>query len=130
MARFAAKLLFAWDPEPDGIRRRRRLCEERIVTFEARSTRAALARAEAWGRRSTFEHRYTRAVARFQFLGVLDLMELGLECEPGEVWYELRRRVRPRERRSHLVPPKRTLQAFKDERVDITLKRLAAKGAV
>jgi hypothetical protein len=45
MRLYAAKLLFAWDPDPITNSRKTRLCEERIVTFEARSPRAAVKRA-------------------------------------------------------------------------------------
>ncbi len=52
MARYSAKLLFQFRVEIAGDSEKRRLCEERIVVFEARSPKAALAIAKRKGRES------------------------------------------------------------------------------
>jgi hypothetical protein len=51
---------------------------------------------------------------RFEFVGVLDLLELGLECEADEVWYDTRQMLTPMERRESLIPPERELSAFRN----------------
>src|SRR5688572_29581141 len=112
MPRYAAKLLFEWNPEPNGRRSGRRLCEERIVTFRAGSGRAALARAKSLGRRAVFKSGHLQ----FQFVGILQLMELGVESEAHEVWWELSRKVRPMERRARLLPKEKDLWVFRDGR--------------
>ncbi len=103
--RFAVKLLFQFrvmvkrDP---GIRR---LCEERIVVLEAEDVRAALAQARRRGRAAEFRYENSDGnPVHFEFVGVLDLIELGSECKPGEVWYDLVHKVNPMERRKKLLP--------------------------
>jgi hypothetical protein len=49
---------------------------------------------------------------RLWFVGVLQLMRLGAECADGEVWWELRRRRRAKERPRALLPAARTLWVF------------------
>lgn len=111
MARYAVKLLFDWDPDPVTGSRVMRLTEERIVVFTARSARAAVKRAKRLGRQG--ELRYGGGL-RLRFVGVLQLMELGVECGQGEVWWEFRRRQRAKERATALVPAERALYVFTD----------------
>ncbi len=112
--RYAAKLLFQWNPEPNEPPRRIRLCEERIVTFGARSPRAALARAKAIGRRAQLRLDMEKGPSYLQFVGILQLMQLGLEAEEHEVWWELSYKLLPRERRSRILPRERDLRVFTD----------------
>ena len=105
LKRFAVKLLFQFRVMINRNPGIRRLCEERIIVLEAKSQRTALARAKRRGRAS--HHQYENSDGNrvhFEFIGVLDLLELGQECEPGEVWYDLVRKVRPMERRALLLP--------------------------
>ncbi|SRR6266508_689924 len=111
MARYAVKLLFDWNPDPVTGSRAMRLSEERIIVFTARSGRAAVERAKRLGRQG--ELRYDGGL-RLRFVGVLQLMELGGECEEGEVWWEFRRRRRAKERARALVPAEKTLYVFTD----------------
>lgn len=112
-ARYAAKLLFQFRVVADGDSGKRRICEERIIVIRANSGKAALARAKSRGKRS--EHKYDNDEGHrvhFEFIGVLDLLELGVECQDDEVWYEIRERVLPSERRSKLLPPESKLNAI------------------
>ena len=111
MARYAVKLLFDWNPDPVTGRRVMRLSEERIIVFTARSARAAVKRAKRLGRQG--ELRYGGGL-RLRFVGVLQLMELGVECGEGEVWWEFRRRRRAKERATALVPAEKALYVFTD----------------
>ena len=111
MARYAAKLLFDWNPDPITGGRVMRLSEERIVVFPARSARAAVVKAKRLGREA--ELRYDSG-HRLRFVGILQLMELGFESAEGEVWWELRRRRRAKERAKALLPAERDLWAFSD----------------
>ena len=108
MNRYAAKLLFQWNAMPGGRASSRRVCEERIVNFRAASPRGALAKAKSIGKRGGFRS----GGIRFEFVGVLQLMELGFECGPGEAWWELSYRVRPLERRGRILPPEKDLWVF------------------
>jgi hypothetical protein len=105
MARYAVKLLFDWNPDPVTGSRVMRLSEERIIVFTARSARAAVERAKRLGRQGELQY---DGGLRLRFVGVLQLMELGVECEEGEVWWEFRRRRRAKERARALVPAEKT----------------------
>jgi len=111
MARYAAKLLFDWNPDPITRGRVMRISEERIVVFAARSARASLVKAKRLGREA--ELRYDSG-HRLRFVGILQLTELGVECAEGEVWWELRRRRCAKERAKALLPPARDLWVFRD----------------
>jgi len=115
MRRFAAKLLFQFRPSRRAEGSTIALCEERIVTFSAGSPRAALLKAKQIARRAS--HSFPVAGGgrvQFEPVGIMELMELGVETEPGEVWWDLyRRRVKGRQR-SRLVPPERSLRIFTD----------------
>jgi hypothetical protein len=111
MARYAAKLLFDWHPDPITGSRVVRLSEERIVVFPARSARASVERAKRLGKQA--ELRYDSG-HRLHFVGILQLMRLGAECAKGEVWWEFRRRRRAKERARALVPAEKSLLVFTD----------------
>ncbi len=108
MNRYAAKLLFQWNAMPGGRVSSRRVSEERIVNFRAASPRAALAKAKSMGKQGSFRS----GSIRFQFVGILQLMELGIESGPGEVWWELSYRSRPLERRGKILPREKDLWVF------------------
>lgn len=52
----------------------------------------------------------------FEFVGVLDLMHLGLEAGDDEVWYEIKRMRCPMSRKRSLLPSRSQLSAFKYEK--------------
>ena|SRR2546426_349742 len=108
MTRYAAKLLFQWNAMPGGRASSRRVCEERIINFRAATPRAALAKAKSIGKRGSFRS----GTIRFQFVGILQLMELGFESGPAEAWWELSYRMRPLERRGSILPREKDLWVF------------------
>jgi hypothetical protein len=110
---YAAKLLFQFRVEKDGVSNQRRLCEERIVLFDAATVLEALAQAKRKGK--VAQHKYNNqkgAVVHFEFVGVMDLLHLGVECEEGEVWYELKNILRPKERAKEILPSEDKLNAM------------------
>jgi hypothetical protein len=110
MRRFAAKLLFQFRVDVDGDPGKRRLCEERIINFSARSPRDALQRAKRRGQKG--EHSYKNSegnTVTFEFVGIIDLLCLGLEAEADEVWYEIHERLLPMERRRKIIPEDKAL---------------------
>ena len=64
----------------------------------------------------------------FAFVGVLDLLHLGIECEPEEVWYNIVQLVRPMERRRKLIPAERQLNAIQWEAPAKRLERPGGRG--
>ncbi|MGH7847886.1 MAG: DUF4288 domain-containing protein [Candidatus Binatia bacterium] len=111
--RYAAKLLYQYEALNPRLRGERRLCEESTILIRARSAKEALRLAKRHARRRYFTFR-TRDGVRvgFQFVGVRELMHLGVECQPEEVWYDIIRLVRPMERRAKLLPRERDLNAM------------------
>jgi Domain of unknown function (DUF4288) len=104
MPRFAAKLLFQFRVHIDGDSGKR-LCEERIINFSARSPREALHWAKRRGKKG--EHSYKNSdgnTVSFEFVGIMDLISLGIEAEADEVWYDIRERLLPMERRHKIIP--------------------------
>ena len=46
---------------------------------------------------------------------MMELIGLGDECDADEVWYEIRERLSPMERRDVFVPPEEHLSAIRTE---------------
>jgi hypothetical protein len=114
MKRFAAKLLFQFRVVVDGDSGKRRTCEERIIVFDARSAERALLRAKRSGKKA--EHHYLNNQGNgvfFEFIGVLDLLELGIECDTEEVWYDIVERLSPSERSAKIIPRESDLCAIR-----------------
>jgi|SRR5687768_2652869 hypothetical protein len=119
-SRFSAKLLFQYRVGRDAAASKFRTVEERIVTLREKTAKSALAKVKAIGRES--ESRFTNddgADVYIEFIGVVDLMELGLECEPHDVWYEIRTMLQPLERRRSILPAEEDLSAFRAEKLRV-----------
>lgn len=112
--RFAAKLLFQFRVVADGESNVMRTCEERIVVLHASTARAALALAKKRGKGA--QHRYKNdagSLVHFEFVGLMDLLHLGQECDEDEVWYGITRRKLPLERSAKILPKERELNALR-----------------
>jgi hypothetical protein len=106
--RYAAKLLFQF--RVIGVVSVRRICEERIVTIRAANSKKALAAAKRYGRGKTLRYKNDEGrEVRFELIGILDLVELGIACGTEEVWYDIYEKVRPMERRRALIPSEKEL---------------------
>jgi hypothetical protein len=106
MARYAAKLLFQFRVDVGGKPNKRRLCEERIILLQGKGPKECLRLAKKRGREARYAYKNTDDnPVIFEFVGVMDLPELGLECEPDEVWYEMSRKTTPMERRRKYIQP-------------------------
>jgi Domain of unknown function (DUF4288) len=113
LERYAAKLLFQYRVSKAGVINRRRLCEERLVVVKGSCAKEALLQVKASARAS--EHKYKNSdgnLVAFQFVGVLEMLHLGSECEENEYWYEIRELMEPMERRKALCPPEGKLNAI------------------
>lgn len=114
--RYAALLLFQFRVVTAGEVNKRRLCEKRLILLAAPNGRAALRAAKRRGRAS--RHNYLNGNGgrvNFEFVGVLDLLHLGVECEPDEVWYQMCRLEEPMERRSRLLPAESRLRGLAED---------------
>ena len=104
---FAARLLFQFRVKSSKARRLN--CEERIILLETRSAKEALALAKRKGRAAQATPKSSGSNFYIEFVGVLDLLHLGIECEEGEVWYEIKEIVDPIKRRAKLIRSDREL---------------------
>ena len=134
LKRYAAKLLFQYRivkeprilsvyyppshcpkfqfPPLKGPPPKRRTCEERIITFQARDAQEALAHAKKRGRQEeTGQSRASNFV--IEFIGVREL--LCCDNERDEVWYDMVEMMRPMERRRKLIPPESKLCAIRNK---------------
>lgn len=115
--RYSAKLLFQWRVDVDGDSGVMRLCEERLVLIHAPDARKALALAKRKGKSAAFKCRNDFGDPLFfEFVGVLDLLQLGAECDEDEVWYDIVRRKLPMERAADILPHESELCAIRNER--------------
>lgn len=128
MHRYSARLLFQFRADlGNGRSDTMRRCEERIIVLSARNANSALRKAKSYGKGAelVFE-----AVAGnpiyFEFVGVMDLLELGPECGPEEVWYDIVTRKLPFERRDALLPKESELNAIYWENRDKKQKKRTA----
>jgi len=112
--RYSAKQLFQFRVIKDGKENRRRICEERIVSFLADSEIQALEEAKARGHESEDSYSIEDRQVFFEFVGILELIDLVDDEESGEVWWNLCEKVSPMERREKLIPPESELFVFKD----------------
>jgi hypothetical protein len=108
--RYAAKLLFQYRIAVNSKSSKRRACEERIIILSARSDQDAKRRAKESGYAAEFHFlNIDDKHVFFEFIGILDMIHLGVECGPDEVWYDLKEMVSPKERRSTIIPPENKL---------------------
>lgn len=114
--RYSAMLLFQFRVVAGGRSNIMRTCEKRLIVFPADSAKAALAWAKRRGKES--EHSYRNGngnPVHFEFVGVLDLVHLGMECESDEVWYDIVGLKSPKERAKKLLPREQDLNAIQWE---------------
>ena len=111
--RYSAMLLFQFRVVTRGKSNQRRLCERRLIVFTAANAEAAFDHASRYGIEA--QHNYPNDsgdMVHFEFVGIADLLKIGLECEADEVWYDLDYLTKPKERRRQLLPRKSSLPAF------------------
>ena len=107
---FSAKLLFQYRVDLGRKSGKLRTCEERTIVFSATSPTHAVSTAKRKGRAAEFS--YTNDEhnpVHVEFVGILDILRHGPEMEHGTVWYDIRARVLPRERRALIVPTDKKL---------------------
>lgn len=110
MPRYAAKLLFQFRVRTKAGDGKRRLCEERIVNFDARSPSEALRKAKRLGKTSELDYDNSDGNrVFFEFVGVSDMIKFTSVTSPAEVWYDIVQRHTPMERRTRLIPADKSL---------------------
>src|ERR1039457_7360396 len=84
--RYAAKLFFQFRTVSSGVSNKKRVCEERIILFNAETPKMALRLAKKRGNKEEFSYFDDGIEILFEFIGVNELIELGACSEPDEVW--------------------------------------------
>lgn len=107
-------MLFQFRVVRNGISNRKRVCEERIILFEADSVASALKMARKRGKKDEFSYDAEDAGATvfFEFVGVLDLVDVNI-LENDEVWYRLVEKLEPIERKEKILPAEHDFSASK-----------------
>lgn len=115
MKRYSAKLLFQYCEKLNNKAvTKKRLCEERIITFHAKSAKSALAFVKQYGKNAHYSFKTLRdTVSYFEFVGVRELLCLETKTDVEEVWYEYRDMIQPMERRKSLIPKEENLEAIR-----------------
>ncbi|MCX6997816.1 MAG: DUF4288 domain-containing protein [Kiritimatiellaeota bacterium] len=100
-----------------GVRRWNETCEERLIVLSARNAQSALHKAKSHGRKAEFSATAEAGnEIHFEFVGIIDLLEIGIECLPDEVWYDISIRKLPMEQKNKIIPPEEKLNAIFWER--------------
>lgn len=113
MNQYSAKLLFQWRPVRNGKSRKRRVCEVRIVTYQAANATSALKKAHKIGREEQYTEQKPDGEIAFEFVGVMELKDVSTAFHEGEVWSELLEMVEPMERQKQLIPDESELDAMR-----------------
>jgi hypothetical protein len=104
MKRYAFKLLFQYLICFEKKYDKKRLCEISIINLEARNAKTALKKVKRYAKER--EHDYFNDAGShvfFQFVGIVDMIRLGIECGPNEVWYDIVTLLEPMERKEKLT---------------------------
>jgi hypothetical protein len=113
-SRYSAMLLFQFRVVVGGRSSTMRTCEKRLIVFYADSAKAALAWAKRRGKASKYSYKNGEGnPVHFEFVGVLDLLNIGVECEEDEVWYDIISLKTPMERAKNILPPNHKLTAMR-----------------
>ena len=104
--RCSAQLLFQYRVAFRGRSNRMRLCEERIITFRARTAELAYGIATAKGHAAQNPNANgLGGTVYFELVGVKELLDIEVVGEADEVWYDIRRILNPMARARKLIPP-------------------------
>lgn len=101
--RVSAMLLFQF--RIGGLNETYRVCEKRLIVLECRTLPAGLKAAKRYGAKQQFDYLNDDGrTVLFEFIGVVDFVDLTDVCEPEEVWYDIPKLKLPMERAAELVP--------------------------
>lgn len=123
--RYAAKLLFQFRYSNEDSSYSMRTVEERIILIESKSAKSALSEARRLGKSEQFSnHESPEASYHFEFIGIMDLLHLGIETDANQVWYDIRRMKNPMERKDDILPNESELNAIREEAAPVRTKNI------
>lgn len=122
--RYSAKMLFQFRVEVNSVSAKFRTVEERVCVTRASDSYIAHSFFNELGLKDEFSYVNDEGNrVFFEFIGIMEMIRLGIESEENEVWYDIRTRKLPMENRHKLVPKASELQAMKEDEQ----KRLRAR---
>jgi len=82
------------------------------VTLKEKNASLALRQAKKIGLDSEANYKNDQGQqVHIEFVGVLDFMQMGVESESNEVWYDIRTMLEPMERKDKIIPAEKKLLA-------------------
>ncbi|MCB1592891.1 MAG: DUF4288 domain-containing protein [Alphaproteobacteria bacterium] len=125
--RYAAKLLFQWRIETDGVSDKMRTCEEQIIIIEAETPFEAIKKVKKRAKGQEFRKKNSKyskkhnciCIVFYEFVGIQELLFLDNYMDEDEVWYDVKKYLTPRERKDSLIPKEQDLFAvieFREKR--------------
>ncbi len=86
MHRFSAKLLFQFRVDINGDPANAVFAKNGIVVFQAKNAHIALKMSQRRGKHAEYSYSNDDGnTVYFEFIGIMDLLELGIECDDDEV---------------------------------------------
>ena len=119
--KFAAFLLFQFKTTTNDIINKKRICEERIYNINTTSSEDAYLKANQIGKEEEFSYNDEEKLINFEFIGIVDLIELSDIDDENLVWSRFQEKVNPMERKSKLIPKKENLTVFKTNKRKLKL---------
>ena len=113
LTKYAALLLFQFRVVTDGKSNRKRICEERIVHLFCGTPEEAIKLAQERGKDEEFDYEDDKRHIFFEFIGVVELVDLISLDGEDEVWSRLVEKVYPLERKDKLIPKVEKLSVFR-----------------
>lgn len=110
--RYSALMLFQFSTTKNTNSNKKRVCEERIIVFEAYTPLEALAFAKTRGLNEELSYTDNGIQVFFEFIGVKELIDIS-SLESDEVWYRLMDKINPMENRAKLIPDESNLDALR-----------------
>jgi hypothetical protein len=111
---YACTLLFQFRNE--NSQEKRRLCEERIFKLFAVNIEEAYKKSLSIGKREECIFEYSDRKQYYEFIGILELVELSLPEEDDEIWHRYVELKSPLERYKKIIPEKSSLSVFRRQK--------------
>ncbi len=121
MRKFAIYLLFQFKTIENNTINKRRVCEERIYHIESETPDIAYEKAKELGLQEEFSYIEDKVKINFDFIGIIDLVELSILEDDNLVWSRFVEKVNPMERKEKIIPLKENLTIFKKAKRKIKL---------
>ncbi|MEM6457364.1 MAG: hypothetical protein AAF772_19915 [Acidobacteriota bacterium] len=130
---FGVEMLFQWrTTTPDGRSNTMRPCQTQIVHVDSRTARDAYRQALAHADAQTYTIDGPNKDVRFECVGIVDMIEIDpLDDDSDEVWYDVRKRLMPMERKDAILPARdRLLAARQLDAVPLGIQRAIARAGL